>query len=320
VRTFPARRWIGGLAERLGPAGAPLAALARRLGDRPSISLSLADERVVLARRIAVREAPRPLFEPRNGARDVHVVLPAYRAQATIGQVARELPAAAADRALLVDDASGDATTTVALEHGFDVLTHPVNLGYGAAQKSGYVRALLDGADVIVMVHGDDQYDPRLLREMVAPILAGEADVVIGSRLLDDHAVDGGMPRWKWVGNRFLSAMENRVFGARLSEYHTGYRAFSADLLRSIAFLRNSDGFVFDQQIFAQVAARGGRVAEVAIPTRYFDEASSVGFRTSVAYGLRTLAVLARFAADRRGARWALLRRPAADLRPARRG
>jgi len=170
------------------------------------------------------------------------------------------------------------------------------------------------------MVHGDDQYDPGRLREMIAPILAGDADVVIGSRLLDDHALEGGMPRWKWVGNRFLSMMENQAFGAHLSEYHTGYRAFSAELLRSIAFLRNSDGFVFDQQIFAQVARRQARVAEVAIPTRYFDEASSVGFGTSVAYGLRTLAVLGRFAADRRGVRWALLRRPAADLSPARRG
>jgi hypothetical protein len=135
--------------------------------------------------------------------------------------------------------------------------------------------------------------------------------------LLDDRAIAGGMPRWKWVGNRFLTAIENRAFGAAFSEYHTGYRAFSADFLRSIAFLRNSDGFVFDQEIFAQMIVRGARVAEIAIPTRYFHEASSVSFPTSVRYGLRTLAVLARYRADLRRPHWALLRRPAARLTPA---
>jgi hypothetical protein len=138
--------------------------------------------------------------------------------------------------------------------------------------------------------------------------------MVIGSRLLEDRAIAGGMPRWKWVGNRLLTGIENRVFGVRLSEYHTGYRAFSADLLRSIPFLRNSDDFVFDQQIFAQVLARGARIVEVPIPTRYFGEASSVDFATSVRYGLSTLGVLARFAADRRRGRWPLLRRSADDL------
>ncbi|MBI5104304.1 MAG: methyltransferase domain-containing protein, partial [Solirubrobacterales bacterium] len=317
VRTFPVRRWAGGLAERLGPLGPPLQALAGRLGEDRSFSLSLGDERVVLARRVPVRQAPEPLFEERGHRSRVHIVLPAFHARATIPSVVRELPPRSADRALLVDDASTDATTVAALAGGLDVLRHPVNLGYGAAQKSGYVRALLDGADVLVMVHADDQYDPGLLREMTAPILAGEADVVIGSRLLEDHTAEGGMPRWKWVGNRALTAVENRVLGAHLSEYHSGYRAFSADLLRSIPFLRNADGFVFDQQILAQAAARGARVAEVAIPTRYFEEASSIGLRTSIAYGVRTLGALTRFALDRRGVRWALLRRPAADLAPA---
>jgi hypothetical protein len=139
--------------------------------------------------------------------------------------------------------------------------------------------------------------------------------MVIGSRLLEHRAVADGMPRWKWLGNRLLTTMENRVFGMRFSEYHTGYRAFSADLLRSIAFLRNSDDFVFDQEIFAQVLARGARVAEIPIPTRYFLEASSVDLSTSVRYGLSTLAVLGRFALDRRPrARWTLLRRPSARL------
>jgi glycosyltransferase involved in cell wall biosynthesis len=164
------------------------------------------------------------------------------------------------------------------------------------------------------MVHADCQYAPGLVPEMVAPILAGEADMVIGSRLLRDRAIAGGMPRWKWLGNRLLTGIENRAFGVELSEYHTGYRAFSSDLLRSIPFLRNSDDFVFDQEIFAQVLARDARVVEVAIPTRYFREASSVDLLTSIRYGVMTLGVLARFTVDRRRGRWPLLRRTAGDL------
>jgi SAM-dependent methyltransferase len=314
VRTFAARRWVGGLAERLGPLQAPLEAVADRLPAGASLSLSLGDERVVLARRIEVQQAPAPVMTPRDEGPVVHIVLPAYNAVATIPAVVGEMPEAIADRALLVDDASADETTAVALAHGLDVLRHPVNLGYGGSQKSGYVRALLDGADVIVMVHADDQYDPSLAAQIAQPIIDGDADMVIGSRLLDDRAIAGGMPRWKWVGNRLLTGCENRAFGAHFSEYHTGYRAFSAELLRSIAFLRNSDSFVFDQELFAQVIARGARVVELPIPTRYFHEASSVSFRASVRYGLETLGVLARFRADRHGRRWTLLRRPATAL------
>jgi SAM-dependent methyltransferase len=314
VRSFSAARWANGLAERLGPVRAPIDALARRLPEDASLSLALHDERVVIARRLEVEHPERPLVRDRGGAATVTLVLPAYHAEVTIPRVAAEIPVDAADRALLVDDCSGDDTVRVALEHGFDVLRHPVNRGYGAGQKTGYVRALLDGADVIVMVHADDQYDPALVPEMVAPILAGEADMVIGSRILRDRAIAGGMPRWKWVGNRLLTGIENRVFGVQLSEYHTGYRAFSAQLLRSIPFLRNSDDFVFDQEIFAQVLARGARIVEVPIPTRYFHEASSVDLPTSVRYGVQTLGVLARFAIDRRRGRWPLLRRSARDL------
>jgi SAM-dependent methyltransferase len=312
VRTFSARRWIEGLAERLGPLRAPLDAAAGRLSPKAALSLSLGDERVVLAHRVDVERPAEPLVRDRRGEASVHVVLPAYRAIRTIPDVVEEMPVDAADRALLVDDASGDETGDVALQHGLEVLRHPANRGYGAGQKTGYARALLDGADVVVMVHADNQYDPALLGEMVEPIVAGRADMVIGSRLLEDRAIAGGMPRWKWVGNRLLTEIENRGLGVRFSEYHTGYRAFSASLLRSIAFLRNSDEFVFDQQIFAQVVARGARVVEIPIPTRYFREASSVDFVTSVRYARQTLWVLGRFRADRRGLRWALLRRPAA--------
>jgi 2-polyprenyl-3-methyl-5-hydroxy-6-metoxy-1,4-benzoquinol methylase len=312
VRTFSARRWVEGLAERLGPAGAPLAAAARRFPPRARLSLSLGDERVVLAHRVDVERPQTPLVRDRGGERSVHVVLPAYRATRTIPDVVDEMPLDAADRALLVDDASGDETSDTALAHGLEVLRHPANRGYGAGQKTGYARALNDGADAVVMVHADNQYDPAMVGEMVEPILAGRADMVIGSRLLEDRAIAGGMPRWKWLGNRLLTGIENRVFGVSFSEYHTGYRAFSASLLRSIAFLRNSDDFVFDQQIFAQVIARDARVVEIAIPTRYFREASSVDLVTSVRYGRQTLWVLGRFLAHRRGTRWMLLCAPAA--------
>ena len=319
VRSFSARRWVSGLAERLGPAGAPVERLAGALPADASLSLALHDERVIVANRVDVRRAPQPLLRDRGGPATVTLVLPAYEATRTIPAVAAEIPVHAADRALLVDDASHDETSAVALAHGFDVIRHPQNRGYGGSQKTGYARALLDGADVIVMVHADGQYAPGLVPEMVAPILAGEADMVIGSRLLRDRAIAGGMPRWKWLGNRMLTGIENRAFGVELSEYHTGYRAFSSDLLRSIPFLRNSDDFVFDQEIFAQVLARGARVVEVAIPTRYFREASSVDLPTSIRYGVQTLGVLGRFVVDRRRGSWPLLRGTASDLGAQRR-
>ena len=309
VRTFAAKRWVGGLAERL-PAGDRLSALADRLPP-VKLSLSLGDERVILAHRTPVTFAEHPLLQHLDGRAPIHVVLPAYKATRTIPDVVAEMPASAADRALLIDDASPDETTTIALANGLDVLRHPANRGYGASQKTGYTRALRDGAAVIVMVHADNQYDPGLVADMAEPILSGDADVVIGSRLLVDRALAGGMPRWKWVGNRLLTGIENQAFGVRFSEYHTGYRAFSADFLRSIPFLRNSDDFVFDQEIFAQILARKARVMEIPIPTRYFHEASSVDFVTSLRYAFKTLWVLGRYRLDRR---WALLRRPAAWL------
>jgi SAM-dependent methyltransferase len=312
VRSFSLRRWVVGLAERLGP----LARLTRALPPGPMLSLSLGDERVVLAHRVAVRRPERPLVRPRGAPRSVHVVLPAYRAERTVARVARHLPVTAADRALLVDDASDDATVDIALAEGLEVLRHPVNRGYGANQKTCYTRAIHDGADVVVMVHADDQYDPALVAEMVRPVVEGRADAVMGSRMLRDRTIAGGMPRWKWLGNRLLTAIENRAFHRSWSEYHTGYRAFSTDLLRSIAFLRNDDGFVFDQQVFAQLVASGARVVELPIPTRYFHEASSVSFPTSVGYALRTLAVLARFRLHASGRRaWPLLRPPATPWR-----
>ena len=315
VRTFTAGYWLNGMAERGGPIGSTAKLLARALGDRRSITASLGDERVILAHKVKPREPIQKLVPDRGGPTKVHIVLPAYKASATIPTVAKEIPVGAADRALLVDDASPDDTTGVALQEGFEVIRHPGNRGYGANQMTCYTRAILDGADIVVMVHADNQYDPTLVSKMVRPIERGEADVVIGSRLLEDEAIAGGMPRWKWVGNRFLTWVENRAFRTGFSEFHTGYRAFSADILREIAFLRNSDGFVFDQEIFAQLVRRGARVHEIAIPTRYFLEASSVSFTRSVEYGLRTLVVLGRFRLDEKRGGWPLVRHPAVRLR-----
>ena len=317
VRSFEFRYWLSGLAERGRGLGKLARATARtRLGGR-TLSMSLGDERVMLAHKVPVARAPEPLMGDRGGDFRVHVVLPAYRAAETIPTVAKSMPVESADRALLVDDASPDDTSEVALRHGIDVLRHPANRGYGANQKSCYVRAILDGADAVVMVHADNQYDPALVAQMVKPIEAGIADVVIGSRLLEDEAIAGGMPRWKWIGNRFLTSIENAAFRRGYSEYHTGYRAYSTDFLRKVAFLRNDDGFVFDQEIFAQMVAHRARVLELPIPTRYFREASTVSFRASVEYGLRTLGVLARYRLDERRSRWPLLRPPAARLSPA---
>jgi hypothetical protein len=314
VRSFSVNYWLGGLAERIKRLAFPAESLLKRLAGRFSLSLSLGDERIILASKVQTLQPPRRLVGDRDEDFKIHVVLPAYNAASTIPFVAQTLPVEAADRALLVDDASPDETSAVALREGFEVIRHPSNRGYGANQKTCYARAALDGADVVVMVHADHQYDPGLVAEMAAPIIEGRADVVIGSRLLEDKAIAGGMPRWKWVGNRLLTAIENCAFGRSHSEYHTGYRAFSVEFLRTVPFLRNSDSFVFDQEIFAQIVARGGTVAELAIPTRYFLEASSVSFLNSVEYGLRTLWVLLRFRADSGRRSWPLLRRPAVRL------
>jgi SAM-dependent methyltransferase len=314
VRSFSLGYWLAGLMERSSRLQFKGAKVLLAFCGRVTVSMSLGDERVILASRVDALQPSRHLVNDREQNCKVHVVLPAYNAASTIGFVADTLPRDAADRALLVDDCSPDATTAVALSEGFEVIRHPANRGYGANQKTCYVRAALDGADIVVMVHADHQYDPRLVGDMVQPIADGRADVVIGSRLLDDKAIAGGMPRWKWLGNRFLTTLENLAFRRSHSEYHTGYRAFSVAFLREIPFLRNSDSFVFDQEIFAQVVQWGGRVEEIPIPTRYFLEASSVSFSKSVDYGLRTLWVLVRFRADKVAGHWPLLRRPAAQL------
>ncbi|MGZ6272042.1 MAG: glycosyltransferase family 2 protein, partial [Candidatus Limnocylindrales bacterium] len=220
------------------------------------------------------------------------VVMPAYNAARTLERTYRDIPTAVVDHVILVDDVSRDETVEVAQRLGLQVEVHQQNRGYGGNQKTCYRLALEAGAEIVVMVHPDYQYDPTRIPQVVAPIQRGEVDMVLGSRFLGDPLA-GGMPRWKWFANRCLTGLENRAFGLHLSEYHTGFRAYSARLLRAIDFERDSDDFVFDQEFVAQVVAAGFGIAEVAVPTRYFAEASSVNFRRSLRYGLATVAVVA---------------------------
>lgn len=229
----------------------------------------------------------------------VVVVMPAYHAGRTLAATWRELPRGIVDEVVVVDDASDDDTVAVARALGLDVILHPRNMGYGANQKTCYREALARGADVVVMVHPDYQYDPRLVTPMAGMIASGVYDLVLGSRILGGGALAGGMPAWKYVANRALTAFENLLLGAKLSEYHTGYRAFSRELLAALPWQRNSDGFVFDNEMLAQAILARYRIGEVSVPTRYFAEASSIDFGGSVRYGmgvLRTtlLAFLAR--------------------------
>ena len=224
----------------------------------------------------------------------VVVVMPAYNAAKTLERTYRDIPHSIVDKIILVDDVSKDDTVAVARQLGLDVIIHRQNLGYGGNQKTCYDAALEAGADAVVMLHPDYQYDATRIPALVQPILDCEKDLMLGSRFLGDPLA-GGMPRWKYISNRFLTITENFAFGLHLSEYHTGFRAYSRDLLESIPYRLNSDDFVFDQELVAQAVACHMRVGEISVPTRYFEEASSVGFRRSVVYGLSTLKVVLRF-------------------------
>ncbi len=258
--------------------------------------------------RMAVRPDPVALTEQRwQGPRPHRViVLPAYRAAKTLAEVVGDIPKGHADRILLVDDASADATVSVATALHLDVIRHTRNLGYGGNQKTCYRRALQMGADVVVMLHPDGQYDPAIIPNLCRVIEDGEADIVLGSRWLGLDPAKAGMPWWKRLGNRFLTATENRILGLRLSEYHTGYRAYSRRFLETIPFLENSDDFVFDTQVLIQASTFGFKIGEVPAIGRYHEDASSVSFKTSTVYGLKTLAALLTYVAHRSGfpSRW----------------
>jgi glycosyltransferase involved in cell wall biosynthesis len=230
----------------------------------------------------------------KDGARVV-VVMPAYNAARTLEETYRGLAMDVVDEVILVDDVSHDETVDIAERLGLKVVVHLQNRGYGGNQKTCYLEALRSQADVVVMVHPDNQYDSTLVPQMIQPILDGHADIVLGSRFLSGTALSGGMPWWKFVSNRFLTGVENVLLGLTLSEYHTGFRAYSRRLLETLPFLLNSDDFVFDQEIMVQALCFGFRVSEVPVPTRYFAEASSVNFRRSVEYGLDVLWLMLRY-------------------------
>ncbi len=224
------------------------------------------------------------------------IVMPAYNAARTLQRTYADIPHALVHEIILVDDVSADETVEIAGQLGLVVLIHPENRGYGGNQKTCYDAALAAGADIVVMLHPDYQYDATRIPALIAPIADGSRDLMLGSRFLGDPLA-GGMPRWKFVSNRFLTELENLAFGLHLSEYHTGLRAYSRRLLETIPYRLNSDDFVFDQELIAQVVAAGmtDRIGEIAVPTRYFEEASSVGLRRSIVYGLSTLRVVVRY-------------------------
>jgi glycosyltransferase involved in cell wall biosynthesis len=234
-----------------------------------------------------------------NGKR-IAVVLPAYNAEKTLEATVHELPELV-DTTILVDDHSSDQTIEVAKRLGLRSFVHDRNYGYGRNQQTCYREALASGADVVIMVHPDYQYTPLLVTAMASMVAYGVYDVVLGSRIIGGQAMRGGMPLWKYAANRFLTAFENFSLRVKLSEYHTGYRAFSREVLSTLPLLENSDDFVFDNQMLAQCVHFGFRIGEVSCPTKYFEDASSINFRRSVKYGLGVVATTLQFALQKAG-------------------
>ena len=231
----------------------------------------------------------------------VIVVMPAYNAAQTLEKTYNDLPQEIVDEIILVDDVSQDETVEIARRLGLKVVIHVQNTGYGGNQKTCYLEALKDGADIVVMLHPDYQYDSRLVPELIQPIREGKADLVLGSRVLGGGTLAGGMPIYKYISNRFLTLVENLAFRKRLSEYHTGLRAYSRRFLETVPFLLNSDRFVFDSEILAQAVAFDFEITEIAVPTRYFEEASSVGLKDGIVYGVETLWVVSKYLLNRWG-------------------
>ncbi len=232
------------------------------------------------------------------------VVMPAYNASKTLELTYNEIPHDIVDEVILVDDASRDDTPAKAMELGIHTIIHSENRGYGGNQKTCYREALSKGADVVVMVHPDYQYSPRLITAMASMVISEHYDVVLGSRVLGGKALKGGMPLYKYIANRFLTLAENLALGVKLSEYHTGFRAFSRKVLETLPLEENSDDFVFDNEMLAQSVYFGFRIGEISCPTRYFEDASSINFRRSVKYGLGVLATSLKFLFQR----WGIMR------------
>jgi glycosyltransferase involved in cell wall biosynthesis len=244
------------------------------------------------------------------------VVLPAYHAGKTLERTVAEIPRGIVDEIICVDDASGDDTVAVARGLGLKTFVHAHNLGYGGNQKTCYREALALGADIVVMLHPDYQYSPRLVGAMASMVASGHYDVVLGSRILAQSAIAGGMPFYKYVSNRVLTATQNLLMGQKLSEYHTGYRAFSREVLETLPLDRNSNDFIFDNQMLCQAIRAGFRLGEISCPTRYFPEASSINFKRSVVYGLGVLRCAVEN--NRYRSRLPAAPRPADDVTPIR--
>jgi len=220
----------------------------------------------------------------------VIVIMPAYNAAKTLERTYKDIPKDIVDEVVLVDDASSDKTVRIAKKLGLKVFLHPVNLGYGGNQKTCYWEALKRKPDIIVMIHPDYQYDATLTRELIYPITKNRFDIMLGSRVRSrSEVLEGGMPWWKYYGNRFLTILENVILGLNLSEYHTGFRAYSTKALKKLPFMRMSNDFIFDQQILISAAANNLKMGEIPVPVRYFPEASSASFINSVKYGLGIL-------------------------------
>jgi len=226
----------------------------------------------------------------------VIVTMPAYNAERTLAKTYREIPRNVVDEVILVDDLSHDRTAEIAEQLGIEaVIRHKKNTGYGGNQKTCYQEALRRGADIVIMLHPDYQYTPALIEPLVWLVAHGTYDVALGSRLIGNETLDGGMPFYKYLSNRILTLMQNILLWEHLTEYHTGYRVYSREVLERIPFLKNSDGFVFDNQILAQIFYAGFRVGEVSCPTKYFPEASSISFRNSLRYGWGVLQVMFQY-------------------------
>ncbi len=235
--------------------------------------------------------------------KQIAVVLPAYNAESTLRQTVAEIDRSVIDDVLLVDDASTDGTVHVARELGIEPILHVNNTGYGGNQKTCYATALDRGADIVVMLHPDYQYSPRLVVPLAAMIAYDVYDFVLGSRILAQNALDGGMPRYKYVANRFLTLFENVVLGFKLSEYHTGLRAYSRELLEQLPIDRNSDDFIFDNEMIVQALSAGARIGEISCPTRYEPASSSINFRRSVKYGFGVMRTAIQFRLHRQNIR-----------------
>ncbi|MFA5060286.1 MAG: methyltransferase domain-containing protein [Candidatus Omnitrophota bacterium] len=276
--------------------------------EKKLICLDLGDQMEIFARKSRQLQYIHELepTHPNPGKRKLKcvAVLPAYNAAKTLQITYNDIPKNVIDEIILVDDASRDDTVAIAKELGIKVFVHEKNKGYGANQKTCYTKALELGADIVVMVHPDYQYDPTVIPQLIEPIQKGEADAVFGSRMMHKGALEGGMPLWKHNANILLTALENVTLGTYLTEYHSGFRAYSAKYLRSVNFAGNSDGFIFDTEIIVQGMLKFMRIAEIPIKTRYFDEASSIKFWPSVNYGLGILKTLFKYLLHQHGIRF----------------